>query len=126
MHFFSFQGAASLIQTIAEAKKDAVEPILEAKKSLLESEIVETALNAKAALVSNIAAAGPQITVALSGVVEAVAEAAPNIIKSGLCNVVCPLTGQEQCKKEHCEEKESTGSISPREAEDPEIIQETS
>ena len=120
------QGTASLLRTIVEAKQETVAPLvtgaIAAKTSLVQSPIVKSAVEAKMAVVKSLADATPALTRSLGGVVNAVASAAPALLKSGLCNVVCPLTGQEECKKEHCEEAEAgeveTASISPRQAKD--------
>lgn len=65
-------------------------------------------------VVRSLAEATPQLTRSISGVINTVAEAAPALLKAGLCNVVCPISGQEQCKKDHCQETETVDGVQPR------------
>ena len=38
-------------------------------------------------------------------------------LKDGLCNIVCPISGDEQCKKDHCDqdkEEDNDVQVQPR------------
>lgn len=102
------QGTTSLLRTIVETKKATIGPLLEtaieAKKSLLDSPIVKTVVETKTDLVKNLASAAPQITAVVTGVVGSALKAAPALIKAGICNLICPISGQEKCRKDHCED----------------------
>lgn len=77
-----------------------------AKTALVSSPIVRSAVQAKVGVARNLAEATPEITKGLASVVNTVAESAPALLKAGLCNIVCPITGEDQCKKDHCQEEQ--------------------
>lgn len=115
------QGTASLLRTIVETKQETVGPLVSsaiaAKSALVSSPIVKSAVQAKVGVVRSLAEATPEITKGLASVVNTVAEAAPSLLKAGLCNIVCPITGEDQCKKDHCQdEKEEQEVVQPRRA----------
>ena len=96
------QGIASLKRTIVETKKEAVVPLLDialnTKKSLLESPVVKSVVEAKSSVVSTLPKA-----------IMPFVESVPKLFRMSLCNLACPLIGTEQCKKDHCDEEEQQG-----------------
>ena len=99
-----------MLRQIVETKQETIVPIIttaiETKKALLTSPVIKSAVEAKIGVVKTLAKSGPEIGKTVAGLVGAAVKATPGLIKAGLCNIVCPISGNEQCKKDHCASKE--------------------